>query len=172
MARIALCLMIATGACTPAQAPMARKVGEGLSIGGVVGLIASAAMVHINTHTDEFMVGFSVISAVGIGMYAAGDLTTPDAIRETIPERNHRWAKILTERAAGAAREGRCPRVRRLQVRVRGYDREIHDFVFMRDPEILKCLVLPTEPTEPTESEPVQVPDPPAVPDRADPPQP
>jgi len=150
MARIALCLLLMIGACTPAQAPVARKIGKVMSIGGVLGLIVTSATPRLTSYTSDLMLGFSVVSAVGIGMYAAGELSEPSSVRqETLPQRYHRWAKILTERAAGAARDGRCPRVRRLEIRVRTYDAEVHDFVFMRDPEILKCL-----------SEPVQAPAP------------
>ena len=141
MVRIALPLLLMLGCCTPAQAPAARKIGEVLALGGVVGLIGSAVASHLTDHTGEFIAGFSVISAVGIGMYAAGDLAGPSGRSETPRERNHRWAKILTARAAGAARDGRCARVRRLEVRVLTYDQEVHDFVFMRDPEIVKCMV-------------------------------
>jgi hypothetical protein len=144
------------GACTPAQAPTARKVGKVMAIAGVAGLIAAATTSTIFDHTQELVFGFSVISATGIGMYAAGELSAPDEPAETMPQRHHRWARILTERAAGAARDGRCPRVRRLESRVRGYDREIHDFVFMRDPEILKCMTLELELQVPELAEPDQ----------------
>jgi hypothetical protein len=150
MVRIALWLVVAITACTPAQAPHARRVGEVMSLGGVAGLIATAAATRLagGADTRGFLLAFSVTSAVGIGTYAAGDLAEPEGARqETRTERDHRWAKILTERASGAAREGRCARVRRLEVRVRGYDPEVHDFVFLRDPEILKCLTgTPPEP--------------------------
>lgn len=144
MVRIA-CLVAVVAACTPAQAPVARKVGMVMSLGGATGMIGTAATNSLTDHTRDLMYGFSTINIVGMAMFAAGELAVPAAIQETIPERNHRWAKILTERAAGAARDGRCPRVRRLEVKVRGYDREVHDFVFMRDPEIVKCLT-PTPP--------------------------
>ena len=56
----------------------------------------------------------------------------------------------MTERAYGYARDGRCHRVRHIEPRVRIYDREFHDFVFMKDPAIVKCLDLPApEPTPP-----------------------
>ena len=142
MVRIALCLVVAVGACTPAQAPTARKVGKVLALAGVTSLIAASATSAYFDHTRELVIGLSVISGTGIGLFAAGELAAPAGPRETLPERHHRWARILTERAAGAAREGRCPRVRRLETRVRGYDREIHDFVFMRDPEILRCMTI------------------------------
>ena len=146
MARIALCLLLAIAACTPAQAPIARRVGEVLSLAGVAGLIGTSAATHyLDNTTDDLLISCSVISAIGILTFAAGELAGPAGPRrETLPERHTRWAKILTERAAGAARDGRCPRVRRLELRVRIYDAEIHDFVFMRDPEILKCMTEPT----------------------------
>jgi hypothetical protein len=36
--------------------------------------------------------------------------------------------------------------VRRLEKRVNLYNRDVHDFVFMRDPEILKCFEAAPEP--------------------------
>ena len=92
------------------------------------------------------------MSAVGIIGYAIGELGDPTfggPPPETIAQRNRRWAKILTERAAGAAREGKCARVRRLEIRVHIYDPEIHDFVFMRDPEIARCLEQGSESSAP-----------------------
>jgi hypothetical protein len=165
MVRIALLVSFAIGACTPAQAPTARKIGKVLAIGGVVGLIGTAATNGLTGYTSEILLSFSGVSAVGIGTFAAGELAAPGTISETMPERNTRWAKILTERAAGAARDGRCRRVQRLEVRVRTYDPEIHDFVFMRDPEILKCLAEPA-------AIPAEAPDAPRaleVPDASDP---
>jgi hypothetical protein len=141
MVRFVLCVAL-VGACAPAQAPTARRVGTVMSVGGVAGLIGASAFSG-SEYTRELVFAFSLTSAIGIALFAAGELGVPGGQREeTLPERNHRWAKILTQRAAGAARDGRCPRVRRLEVRVRVYDREVHDFVFMRDPEILKCMTL------------------------------
>jgi len=155
MVRI-VAVVVALGACSPAQAPRARHVGEALSLGGVTGLVGTAlASPHID-HDGYFISTFSVMSVLGIAIFAAGELATPEPIRETRPERNHRWAQILTERAAGAARDGRCRRVRHLETRVRYYDREIHDFVFMRDPEILKCMNPEPDPAAPVV--PVRVP--------------
>src|SRR5262245_55659669 len=141
MARAIVWLAVATAACTPAQAPAARKIGEVIAVGGVAGLTGSAAAIRV-ADVHELVYGFSAISAAGIITFAIGELMSPPPgpRKETIPERNHRWAQILTERAQGAARDGRCPRVRRLEVKVAGYDAEVHDLVFMRDPEILKCL--------------------------------
>jgi hypothetical protein len=150
------CLALA-GGCTSAQAPAMRTGGKIMAIGGVAGIVGSALAVSLSSHANEMLLGFEVISAVGVGTYAYAELTYPSSTdrTETVPEKHRRWAKILTERAAGAARDGRCPRVRRLQPRVHGYDREVHDFVFMRDPEIMKCLggapadATPSEPAPP-----------------------
>ena len=145
-----VCLLLALGACTPAQAPKARRVGKVMSLGGVGGLIATAFATRITGSNTIYVVDvFSVISAVGISTYAAGDLARPPPIQETVTERHHRWAQILTERAVGAARSGACPRVRWLETRVRSYDRDIHDVVFMRDPAIVKCMTEDQVPEEP-----------------------
>ncbi len=168
MVRIALCVALALSACTPAQAPKARQVGQVLSLAGVAGLVITAATTSIlgGANTKALLIGFSATSAVGIGTYAAGDLADPGGPKpETIPQRNHRWAKILTQRAMGAAREGRCPRVRRLEIRVRIYDPDIHDFVFMRDAEILACLTGASTPAGPLPVQPVHpLPAPPPLP--------
>jgi hypothetical protein len=151
------CLALAAG-CTHAQAPRVRLAGEIVALGGIGGLITSAALTGATDDARPFVPVFSVVSALGIISYAIVELSNPvaRAPEETLEQRHHRWAKILTERAAGAAREGRCARVRRLRVRVQSYDRELHDFVFMRDPEIVRCLesgetepVAPAPPTPP-----------------------
>lgn len=151
-----LLLTVALASCTHAQAPKARLAGEVLSITGVVGLVVGALTSHYTGgHLAQIMGTSSVVSAFGITLFAAGDLTDPmrGPAPETEEQKFRRWAKILTERAEGAAREGRCPRVRRLEKRVNVYNREIHDFVFMKDPEILKCLegasAVPEPPPEP-----------------------
>ena len=141
--RALISALVLVAACTSSTAPKARYAGQILSIAGVVGLIAGAAtQSYHDGRTAEIMGGFSIMSATGIGLYAAGELTDPalDVKPETTPEKHRRWAKILTQRAGGAAREGNCPRVRRLERRVHVYNRDVHDFVFMRDPEIVKCL--------------------------------
>ena len=143
-------LAISTAACRPAHAPTARRVGMVASIAGVLGLMASAA-VQSYTRTDEMLGAFSLLSGGGILVFAAGELSIPPKgpPPETETEKHRRWARILTERASGAAREGRCPRVRRLEKRVNVYDREVHDFVFMRDAKILECLgALPAAPPD------------------------
>ena len=137
-----VCLAVATTGCTARTAPAARRVGQVLAIAGVVGLVGTVAAAKYIDGEDELMGGFSLMSGGGILTFAAGELSvsTPALRPETETEKHNRWARILTERAAGAAREGRCPRVRRLERRVLVYDKEVHDFVFMRDPEILRCL--------------------------------
>ena|GEM_PF-3784807 len=124
------------------------------SIGGVIGLTAGAAASAI-ADTSEVVAGFSLISAIGIGLYAAGELTDPafETRVETTVEKHHRWARILTERAFRYAREGNCPRVRRVEKRVNVYDREFHDFVFMRDEEIAKCMSAAKDPPRATDDD-------------------
>lgn len=144
-ARWVACLTLAAAACTHAQAPRVRMAGEIAALGGIAGLMMSTAATAATDGARPFIVAFSVISAAGIVSYAIGELGDPAFApqAETVEQTHRRWARILTERAAGAAREGKCARVRRLEVRVRRYDAEIHDFVFLRDPEILRCLQSP-----------------------------
>jgi hypothetical protein len=147
-----LALTLAFAGCTHAQAPKARLAGEILAITGVAGLVVGAlTSKYSGDHLGEIMGTASVTSALGITLFAVGDLTDPmrGPKPETEAQKHRRWAKILTERAGGAAREGRCPRVRRLEKRVNLYNREIHDFVFMKDPEILKCFEAPPPHQEP-----------------------
>jgi hypothetical protein len=133
---------LALVACTARQAPKARRVGQVAAIAGVVGLMATVLASPKIDGEDDLIRGFSLLSAAGIGTFAAGDLSAAPSgpAPETAAQKHRRWAKILTERASGAARDGRCPRVLRLERRVHTYDREVHDFVFMRDPAIVKCL--------------------------------
>lgn len=147
-------VVVALAACAHEHAPKARAAGKVMSITGVAGLIVTAfAVGYLGDRTHPMMVGFSTLSGIGIGTYAAGELGEPAVVQETTTERHHRWARILTERAYGYARDGRCHRVRHIETRVRVYDREFHDFVFMRDSEIQKCLTTrETEPTEPRPS--------------------
>jgi hypothetical protein len=155
--QLACCLAVFACGCTPAQAPALRTSGKLMAIGGVAGIVGSAFAIRLSDHANEMLVGFEVISAVGVGTYAYAELTFPPSkyIPETVTEKHRRWAKTLTERASGAAREGRCARVRRLEPRIHAYDREVHDFVFMRDPEIVRCLGS-TPPTETAPSEPAE----------------
>jgi hypothetical protein len=145
--RRVLVLVLLAG-CTRETAPKARLAGEIMSISSVAGLIAGAATQGETSHTSEIMVGFSLTSIVGLGLAAGGQLLdpAPGPRPETAAQTHLRWAKILTERAGGAAREGNCRRVRRLEKRVNVYNRDVHDFVFMRDPEIVKCLEAPPAP--------------------------
>lgn len=134
-------LAVSFAACLPAHAPATRRVGMVASVAGVLGLMATAA-VQSYARSDELLTAFSVMSGGGIVVFALGELGLPPKgpRPETETERLRRWARILTERASGAAREGRCPRVRRLEKQVNLYDPTIHDFVFMRDSAILNCL--------------------------------
>jgi hypothetical protein len=162
----ALVLAWALAACTPAHAPAVRSSAKVMALGGVAGIVGAALATSLTDKADELLIGFEVISAVGILSYAFAEITWPRVryVEETPERRHHRWAKILSERAAGAARDGRCARVRRLEVRVERYDRAIHDLVFMKDPEILKCLGSPAEspPAEPPPAEPPPAESPPA----------
>jgi hypothetical protein len=164
---LAASLALALAACTPSQAPAMRRSGEVMALGGVAGIIGAALVTGAVPHAREMLIGFEGISAIGILTFAYADLTWPrvEVVPETLEQRHHRWAKILTERAAGAAREGRCPRVRRLEVRVQQYDRIVHDAVLMKDPEILKCLSSPEPGEAPAGEAPVAPPvDAPAAP--------
>ncbi|MGE0867831.1 MAG: hypothetical protein AB7P03_04690 [Kofleriaceae bacterium] len=153
MVRLALVAVLVVAACRPAHVPIARRTSQVMAIGGVVGLVGVAIATRHRDVPDELLYGFSAISALGIIGYAIIELNYPPAgsAPETEAQKHRRWAKILTERAAGAAREGKCPRVRRLERRVRRYDPEVHDFVLMRDPEIVRCLEQRVAP--PAESE-------------------
>ena len=153
-------LALALAGCTPEQAPAMRTSGKVMALGGVAGIVGAAFATILTDKANEMMIGFEVISAVGILTYAYAELTWPRVhhVQETPAQRHHRWARILTERAAGAARESRCARVRRLEVRVQQYDRVIHDVVFMKDPEILKCFGAPGSPESPAEAPPAEAP--------------
>lgn len=168
----AVALALACGACTSAQAPAMRTTGKWMALGGVAGIVGTAFATSVTDKAGEMLVGFEVISALGVLSYAYAELTWPRTryIYETPEVKHNRWAKILTERASGAAREGRCARVRRLEIRVQKYDRVVHDFVFMKDPEILRCLGLPVPAPEPTEAAPSGEAPPPAPSDASPPP--
>jgi hypothetical protein len=146
MARYALVLVL-LASCAPARSKTVGRVSMVMAITGVAGIVSAAAASRYTSHSDEMMIGASALSAAGILMYAAHELSEPEVVykRETRTERHSRWARILTEHAAGAARMGNCAPVRKFEPRVRVYDANIHDFVFMRDPEILRCLA-PGEP--------------------------
>ena len=152
MARYApalLALALLAG-CQHARSKAVGRTGMVMAIGGVAGIIASAAAAPHTTHSDDMMLGSSAISAAGILLYASHELSGPEIIwkQESTTRRHSRWARILTEHAAGAARSGNCARVRKFEPRVRVYDANIHDFVFMRDPEILRCLSPAPAPVE------------------------
>jgi hypothetical protein len=127
--------------CTASTARPARQIGMVAAIGGVIGLTATSAAAFATDDVRPFMATSSIISALGIALYAAGELTDPRGPREeTTREKHTRWAQILTERSFGYARDARCRRVRHIERRVLVYDRAVHDGVFMRDPEILRCM--------------------------------
>ncbi len=139
-------VVLAMAACTPAQVPHAKLAAELMALGGVGGLVAVGISEHeTSTNMVPLGVAAAIVSAAGIIGWAVLELQyAPEAPPpETIAQRNRRWAKILTERASGAARENDCARVKRLEARVHVYDAEIHDFVFMRDQEIVRCLSEP-----------------------------
>lgn len=145
LARCWIWLALAAG-CTHEQAVHARTAGEIAALGGVAGILTGALLRSTTSHAHDIVIGFSIVSGAGIVSYALGELEDPALTNEppeTLEQRHHRWAKILTQRAAGAAREGNCDRVRRLEIRVRAYDPEIHDFVFLRDSEIARCVSPP-----------------------------
>jgi hypothetical protein len=155
VARLALVLgLVAIVGCAPARSKVAGRTGMIMAIGGVATIITAAAVSGRTKYSDELMLGGSALSAGGILLYTAHEMSGPEIVytRES-PERKHaRWARILTEHAAGAARNGNCARVRKFEPRVRVYDSNYHDFVFMRDPEILRCLTpSPTEVLPPAE---------------------
>ena len=137
-----LCVLALSTGCAAARSPTVGHAGMAMAIGGVAGIVASAALSTQTTHADEMMAGSSAISAAGILLYAGHELSGPEVVwkQETTEERHSRWARVLTEHAGAAAREGNCARVRKWEPRVRVYDSNVHDFVFMRDPEIVRCL--------------------------------
>jgi hypothetical protein len=162
------CFAVVAAACTPAQAPAMRTSGKIMAIGGVAGIVGSALAMRATHNAADMLLGCELISAIGVVTYAYAELTFPHVTHrlETVSERNHRWAKILTERSSGAAREGRCDYVRRSERRVHKYDGELHDLVFMRDAEILRCLTAPPdgETPKPDGAAPVTPPEPPPEP--------
>lgn len=150
MRAASLAAVLACAGCSPAMAPRAKTAGKVISLSGVGGLILTAcAASFIGPNAREIVMGFSTLSAIGVGTYAAGDLSQPPPDRESTAVRHARWARELTDRAYGYARDGRCWRVRNIDPRVRAYDREHHETVFMRDPEIRKCLTTVPVQTEP-----------------------
>lgn len=149
---LVLVSLLAAIGCAPARSKVVGRTGMVMAIAGVAGIIASAAASSSTTHADEMMAGASAVSAAGILLYASHELSGPEIVyvQEDPVSKHMRWARILTEHAAGAARIGNCARVRKFEPRVRVYDSNYHDFVFMKDPEILRCLSpAPLSPDEP-----------------------
>lgn len=158
MARYALTVaLLAIIGCAPARSKVVGRTGMVMAVTGVAAIITAAAVTPHTAHAEEIMIGGEVLSAAGIVLYASHELSGPEIVykHETTTQRHSRWARILTEHAAGAARSGNCARVRKFEPRVRVYDANYHDFVFMRDPEILRCLSPAIEPVE-SSSEPVE----------------
>lgn len=128
--------------CAPARSKVVGRTGMVLAISGVATIIASATVASNNDASDELMLGGSIASAAGIVLYAAHEFSGPQIVYKQENElvKLTRWARILTEHSAAAARNGNCARVRKFEPRVRLYDVNYHDIVFMKDPEILRCL--------------------------------
>lgn len=100
-------LWLAIAGCTHAQATRARIAGEVMAITGVAGIVGGVLATRATPRGHDLVVGFSLLSAAGIIAYAIGELDDPalaGAPPETLEQRHRRWAKILTQRAAGAAR--------------------------------------------------------------------
>lgn len=129
-------------ACAPVRSTAVGRTGMAMAVVGVATIITSAVIT--SEHDRELMVGGSALSAGGLLISAAHQMSTPEIVYvpEPDPIRLTRWARILTEKAAGAARDGNCVPVRKFEPRVRVYDANYHDLVFMRDPEILRCLTI------------------------------
>jgi hypothetical protein len=138
VARLAVVLALFS-ACAPARSTAVGRTGMVMALVGVATIITSTV---VSDHESELMVGGSALSAGGILLAAAHQMSTPEIVyvEEPEPIKLSRWARILTEHAAGAARSGNCAGVRKFEPRVRVYDLRYHDLVFMRDPEILRCL--------------------------------
>jgi len=156
--RLALVLgFVAAVGCAPARPKLVGRTSMIMALAGVATIITAAAISGRSKYADELMVGGSAISAAGIVLYAAHEMSGTETVyvQESTERKHARWARILTDHAAGAARSGNCAPVRKFEPRVRVYDANYHDFVFMRDPEILRCLSPSSEPSE--SSDPIQV---------------
>jgi hypothetical protein len=133
--------------CTHAQAPVARKAGEILSIAGVAGLVTAGLIAKTTDANVTYVsVTSALVSLAGIGLFMAGDLSQPQtgvavsASSEPDPATKHRWATTWIGRAQEAAQKGDCERVQSIEQRVARLDPELHDVVLMRDPQVVKCL--------------------------------
>jgi hypothetical protein len=134
--------------CTHAQAPVARKAGEILSIAGVAGLVTAGIIAKTSdTNVTYVSVTSALVSLAGIGLFMAGDLSGQSqsgvavaASSEPDEATKHRWAQTWLGRAQEAAQKGDCERVQSIEQRVARLDPELHDVVLMRDPQIVKCL--------------------------------
>lgn len=138
----ALMLGLLCAGCSAAQHPGVGRAGMVMAITGVAGIVASATIGQKTSQGDEMMIGAEALSAAGIVLFASHEMSGPEIVykQESLEHKHTRWARVLTEHAVGAARDGNCARVRKWEPRVRVYDVNVHDLVFMRDPEILRCL--------------------------------
>jgi hypothetical protein len=160
MLRLAALALVSTS-CTPAQAPIARKTGAVFAIGGVAGLVTSGVIAKASDIDMTYVsIGAALVSLAGMAVFAVGDLsghptgTAVAAADEPDGATKHRWAQTWLDRAQEAARRGDCERVQSIEPRIRRLDAELHDVVFMRDPDIVKCLHA-TEPEAPSRAAPV-----------------
>ena len=141
--------LVLLAGCTPAQVATGKTVTEVMAVAGTAGLVGTSVLAwESRADVRPAYLASAAVSAIGIIGYAVIELELEHErgrAPETPRQMHTRWARILTERAAGAARGGNCARVRRLEQRVRVYDTEVHDFVLMRDPEIVRCLETPAD---------------------------
>lgn len=142
MARLALAICLLVG-CAPARSKVVGRTGMVMALAGVATMIAAAAIE--SDHDREVMLVGSVASAGGIVAAAAHQLSRPEDryLYEPRAVKHARWARILTEHAHHHALNGNCARVKKFEPRVKIYDASYHDDVFMRDPDIRRCLAPP-----------------------------
>lgn len=72
-----ICAVLLVSACTRSTAPKARLAGEIMSLGGVGGIITSASLTGVSSHAKDAVIGFSVVTALGLILYSIADLTDP-----------------------------------------------------------------------------------------------
>lgn len=70
--------VIAVAGCSRSAAPKARLAGEIMSLGGVGGIVTSASLTGVSSHAKDAVLGFSVVTLVGLIVYSIGDLSDPD----------------------------------------------------------------------------------------------
>jgi len=145
--RLIAVVTVASVSCTHAQAPIARRAGEVLAIGGVAGLVTAGVVAKTSDLNVTYVsVAAALVSLAGIGLFMAGDLTGGQtgvavaASSEPDAATKHRWAETWLGRAQEAAQKGDCERVQSIEQRVARLDPELHDVALMHDPQIVKCL--------------------------------